>query len=52
MDGDSVVWSAKADSTGVAGKAALGDVVRCLSTDEESVATEDGVGSECWSLKW
>lgn len=51
VDGDSVVGSAEADGTGVTGEATLGDVVRCLSSEEESITTEDSVGGECWSLK-
>ena len=51
VEGDSVVGSAEADSTRVTGKTALGDVVRSLGTNKESVTTEDGVGSECWSLQ-
>jgi len=51
VDSDGVVGSTKADSTGVTGEAALSDVVRRLSTNEESVTTKDGVGSECWSLE-
>jgi hypothetical protein len=37
--------------TRVAGDATVGDVVGGLSTDEESVTTEDGVSGECWPLK-
>ena len=51
MDGNSIVWGAEANGTGVTGEATLGDVVRSLGTEEESVTTEDGVGSKCWSLK-
>lgn len=51
VDGNGVVRGAEADSTGVAGKATLGNVVRCFGTNEESVATEDRVGSERWPLK-
>lgn len=51
VEGNGVVRSAEADSTGVTGETALGDVVRSLGTDEESVTAEDGVGSEGWSLK-
>lgn len=50
MDGDGVIRSAEANSTGVTGEATIGDVVSSLGTNEESVATEDGVGSKCWSL--
>ena len=50
MNGNSVVGSAEADSTGVAGKATLSNVVRRFATNEESVTTEDCVGSERWSL--
>lgn len=51
MDGNSIVWGAEANGTGVTGEATLGDVVRSLGTEEESVTTEDGVGSKCWPLK-
>ena len=51
MDGNGVVGSAEADSTRVTGEASLGDVVSSLGTDKESIATKDGIGSECWSLK-
>jgi len=51
MDSDGVVGSAKADSTGVTGEATLCDVVRCIGTNEESIAAKDGVCSESWSLK-
>ena len=51
VEGDGVVGSAEADGTRVTGKATLGDVVRSLGTNKESVTTEDGVGSECWSLQ-
>jgi hypothetical protein len=51
VNGDSVVGSAEADSTGVTGEATLGDVVSGLGTDEETVATKDGISGECWSLK-
>lgn len=51
VDGDSIVGSAEANSTRVTGEATFGDVVRCLGTEEESVTTEDSIGSECWSLK-
>ena len=51
VDGDGVVGSAEADSTGVTGEATLGDIVGRISTDKESVTTKDGVCSECWSLK-
>ena len=51
VDGDGVVRSAEADSTRVTGEAALGDVVSSFGTNEESVTTEDGVGSKCWSLR-
>ena len=52
MDGDGIIRSTEADSTRATGEATLGDVVRCVGTDEEPVTTEDGVGSECWSLGW
>jgi len=51
MDGDGIIRGTEADSTGATGEATLGDVVRRVGTDEESVTTEDGVGSECWSLE-
>lgn len=51
VDGNGIVGSAKADSTGVTGEATLCDVVRCIGTNEESIAAEDGVCSESWSLK-
>lgn len=51
VEGDGIVRSAKADSTGVTGETTLGDVVSSLGTKEESITTEDGVSSECWSLK-
>ena len=51
VDGDGVVGSAEADSTGVTGEATLGDIVGCISTDKESITTKDSVGGECWSLK-
>ena len=51
VESDSIVRSAEADSTGVAGELSVGDVVSGLGTEEESVTTEDGVGGECWSLE-
>jgi hypothetical protein len=51
VDSDGIVWGAEANSTRVTREATLSDVVRCLGTKEESITTEDGVGSECWSLK-
>ena len=51
VDGNGVVRGAETDSTGVTGKATLGNVVRCFGANEESVAAEDRVGSERWSLK-
>ena len=51
LNGDSVIRSAEADSTGVAGELAVGDVVRGLGTDQEPITAKDGVGGERWSLK-
>lgn len=51
VDGDGVVRGAKADGTRVAGDATLRDIVRSLGTNEESITTKNGVGSECGSLK-
>ena len=46
MESDSVLGRAEADSTGVAGNLAFGDVVRGLSTDEETIAAENGISGE------
>ena len=51
MDSDGIVGSAEADSTRVTSEATLGDIVRRISTNEESITTEDGVSRERWSLK-
>lgn len=50
VDGDGILWGGVADSTGVAGHFALGDVVRGLSTDEETVTAEHGVSGESGAL--
>ena len=50
VEGDGVLWGGVADGTGVAGDLALGDVVRGLSTDEETVTAENGVSGESGAL--
>ena len=50
VDGNDAVRSTEADDTSATGEATLGDIVSSLGTNEESVATEDGVGSKSWSL--
>lgn len=46
-----MVRSVEADSTRVARETTLGDVASRLGIEEEPVTTEDGIGSERWSLK-
>lgn len=50
VEGNGVLWGRVADSTSVTGDLALGDVVRSLSTDEETVTAEDGVSGESGTL--
>lgn len=50
MDGNGVLGGVEADSGGVAGDLAFGDVVGGLSTDEETVTAEDSIGSEGGAL--
>ena len=51
VESNGIVRSAETDGTGVTGETTLCDVVRGLGAEEESVTTEDGVGSERRSLK-
>ena len=51
VDGDGVVRGTVANGRRVPGDLALGDVVGCLSTDEETVTTEHGVSGESGALE-
>ena len=46
LEGDGVLGSAEADGGSVPGDLALSDVVRSLTTKEESVTADDGVSGE------
>lgn len=50
VDGDGVLGGIVADSGGVAGDLALGDVVGSLGTEKEAITTKDGVCSERGTL--
>ena len=50
MEGDGVFRSTVADSGGVAGHVAFGDIVCSLSTNEETVTAENSVSSESRAL--
>lgn len=50
VDSDGVLWGVVANSGSVLGKLALGDVVRCLSTNEETITTNDAVSGESRAL--
>lgn len=50
VESDSILRSSVADGSSVARNAALGDVVRRLSTDKEAVTANHGIGSESGSL--
>jgi len=51
VKGNRVIGSVEAKGSSIAGDLALGDVVRGLGTEEEAVTAENGVGSECGTLK-
>ena len=51
VEGDGVFRSAEANGRGVAGDLALSDVVRSLTTKEESVAADDGISGEGRALQ-
>ena len=46
VEGDGVVGSVEANGGGVTGDVTLSDVVCGLSTDEETITSEDGVSGE------
>lgn len=50
MQGDGVIRSVKADSGSVLGDVALSNVVGSLTTEEEAVATNDGISGESGAL--
>ena len=50
VDGHGVFWCIVTDSSGVAGDLSISDIVRSLSTKEETIATKDGVSSESGTL--
>ena len=51
VDGDSIFRGVVADCGSVAGDVAFGNIVGCLSTNQKTVTTENGVGGECRSLR-
>jgi len=51
VEGNSVVGGVEAEGGSVAGHFALGNVVRGLTTEEEAITAQNGVGSECGTLK-
>ena len=51
VEGDGVLGSREANSTGVAGDGARGDVVGGLGTDKEAVTANDSVGGEGGALE-
>lgn len=51
VDSHGVFWCIVTDSSGVAGDLSISDIVRSLSTKEETIATEDGVSSESGTLE-
>lgn len=50
VDGDSVLGSAEAQSSGISGDLARGHVVGGLSTEEETITANNGVSSEGGAL--
>ena len=51
VDGNRILGRVEADSGGVAGDLAFGDVVGGLSTNEETVTAENSIGSEGGALQ-
>jgi len=51
VEGDGILWGREADGSGVTGDRAGGDVVGGLTTHEEAVAPDDGVGGEGGALR-
>lgn len=46
VEGDGVLWGREAKGSGVSGHGAGLDIVRCLTTDEETVSANNSVGSK------
>ena len=51
VESDGVFWGIVANCSGVARDFALCDVISGLSTDEEAIASKDGIGSDCGALE-
>lgn len=50
VEGHGVLWGRVAESSGVAGDGTGLDIVRCLTTDEETVVADNGVSGEGGAL--